>query len=86
MRKEECKIEFKDLGNGKMKLEVFGSLQNLMVGLSSIVKGLKEHGIDKKLIESAVKSGLMTDEELKKDTLDKLDKIKDLLKGFMGEE
>ena len=45
-----------------------GSTPSLLTALSTFVNALKENGIDEKIINYAVKQGLLTDKELQNET------------------
>ena len=57
-----------------------GSVVGLLNALSNLVENLKSNGVEDEDIDSAVNLGKMTDEELKKAILDKLDKLSDKFK------
>lgn len=82
--KNSCKIlcEFDDY-NMEGKTELVGDRPRLMAALSIIVKNLNEQGMKKEFILSAVRNGLMTHDELKKETLKKIDILRELLKDMM---
>ena len=61
-------------------IKVKGSVAGLLSALGQLVKNLKDHGLEDEDIDFAVNQGKMTDEELKKAILDKLDKLSDKFK------
>lgn len=50
-----------------------GNLPSVLTALSTLVNALKENGVSENLINHAVKRGLMTDEELSKETMKSID-------------
>lgn len=56
--------------------EMKGSKVSLLTALGCFINDLKNSGIDKKLIEYAVKQGLMSDEELEQHTKENIKKMK----------
>ena len=61
-------------------IKVKGSVAGLLSALGQLVKKLKDNGVEDEDIDFAVNHGKMTDEELKKAILDKLDKLSDKFK------
>lgn len=61
-------------------INVKGSVAGLLNALSHLVKNLRENGVKDEDIDYAVKQAKMSDEELKKSILDKLDKLSKKLK------
>lgn len=53
-----------------------GSKASLLTALGCFINDLKNSGIDKELIEYAVKQGLMSDEELEQHTKENIKKMK----------
>lgn len=52
-----------------------GNLPSLLTALSTLVNALKENGATDKMINYAVSQGLMTDEELSKETIKSIDEL-----------
>ena len=52
-----------------------GSTASLLTALSAFVEALKENNIDEEFIRYAVNQGLMTDEQLDKETKKSLDEL-----------
>ena len=52
-----------------------GNRPSLLTALSSFVEALKKNNIDDELIRYAVNQGLMSDEELSKETMKSIDEI-----------
>ncbi len=61
-------------------IKVKGSVAGLLNALSNLVENLKSNGVEDEDIDSAVNLGKMTDEELKKSVLEKLDKVSEKIK------
>lgn len=52
-----------------------GNTPSLLTALSAFVEALKENNIDDELIRYAVNQGLMSDEQLDKETKESIDKL-----------
>lgn len=82
--KNSCKILFEfDEKNMEGKTELVGDIPSLMTALSMIVRKLNENEMKKEFILSAVRQGLMKPDELKKETLKKIDRLREILKDMM---
>ena len=73
------KIKYKLFNKNITVLKVKGTEMELLMDLSRLVDGLHKKGISKSKINSAVKAGLMSHEEMLKDLEESLDHLKDLL-------
>lgn len=56
-------------------VQVSGNLPSLLTALSALVNALKENGVSENLINHAVKQGLLSDEELSKETSRNIDEL-----------
>lgn len=61
-------------------IKVKGSVPALLTALSHFIKNLKESGVKEEYIDYAVNQAKMSDEEIKKSILDKIDKLSEKLK------
>lgn len=71
-----------ELENGNLKTEFEGDKTSLLTGLSLLARNLEECGISKNIIRQAVDTGLMTEEELKKDVDRKINELLNKLFEF----
>ena len=72
----EPRYEVHIVHNGKESYtKASGNLPSLLTALSTLTNALKESGATNEMIDYAVKQGLMTDEELTKETENSIDKL-----------
>ena len=65
---------------------VQGHTVDILSNISTIVKHLIKNGLDKDLIENAVKLGMMNPEELKEEFERKFEELKKVIEKHMKEE